>query len=513
MDINKKYKSMILFILIFLFMICLNNKVYSASYDFKGSNVYSNMPQAILNTVREIEYFKNNNYACFGFYNSHYPYRFIFIENTSLTVSIKSKGKYGAIYPPSERPIHIYTINSEGVITDIGLNYNDSYGYDDLDSHTFLFKNIKVDSFIDLKDNEYISFENPYIANTPEDFATGNFDYVLVLPGSLTSNDNIGLKLNKVNTIKFDLDGDGTEEEHETFDLIYKTQLDNYMKDEGASGDLFWYEFPQSSFGVNFKEGDRFCLQLVNDINKIYLEEDYKLYQEIYFTIGGLSEDDKANNRVNSIIESNKKTEEAIKNQTEAIKEQTETNKGMWESIKTILNLLNPFSKDFFAYKLVELFLNMLKSLFIPSDDFFSNYIDELNQQFSDTFGILYYPIDLLIDFLNRVGSINESSAIISVPQFDISFMGYQATVIPEYSFDFNSILTNDTLKRLHDMYLVFVDILLWLGVVYLASNCIREIVGGMSGQVVDANVSDEKSYQRYEQYQSNRKRYKKEHK
>lgn len=219
----------------------------------------------------------------------------------------------------------------------------------------------------------------------------------------------------------------------------------------------------------------------------------------------GGSDNDNTNNIVDSIVSSNDKV-------VNVIQEQTETSKGIWETIKSILNFLNPLSEDFFAYKLVSLLLDMLKSLFIPSDDFFSNYIDELNQQFSDTFGILYYPLDLLIDFFNRIGAINDNSATIHIPQFDISFMGYTATVIKDYTFDFNSILANDTLKKLHDMYLVFVDILLWLGVVYLASNCIKTIVGGMTGEVVDANVSEEKSYKRYEQYQSNKDRYRREH-
>lgn len=244
---------------------------------------------------------------------------------------------------------------------------------------------------------------------------------------------------------------------------------------------------------------------MVNDVNKIYLDDDYVLYQEVYFTIGGLTEDDKANNRVDAIIGSNNEIKESIK-------EQTETNKGIWESIKSIFNLLNPFSEDFFAYKLVELLLDMLKGLFIPSEDFFTNWLDDLNSYFGETFGILYYPFELLIDFLNRISSINDSTAIISIPQFDIEFMGYKATVIHETSFDFYSILTNDTYKKLHDMYLVFVDILLWLGVVYLASNCIKEIIGGMAGEGIDMATSGEKSYKRYEQYRGNKDRYNKEH-
>lgn len=343
-----------------------------------------------------------------------------------------------------------------------------------------------------------ILFTKPYIANTDEDLATGNFNYVLVMPGSISPDDSIGIKLNKVNIIKYDLDGDGIEEEHESFELLYKTQLNNYMKDEGASGDLFWYEFPQDSFGVNFKEGDRFCLQLVNDINKIYLEDDYILYQEIYFTIGGLSEDDKANNRVNSIIESNKKTEEAIKNQTEAIKEQTETSKNIFETIKSIVNFLNPFSKDFFVYQLIELLINMLKSLFVPSDDFFSNWFNDLNSWLGDRFGILYFPIEIVLDFLNRIGSMSvNSDYILHIPDVGIDFFGNKLIFISSFDYDFNSLLTNDTFRNLHTIYLTIVDVILYLCLIVLSYNTFVDVFGG--------HYIDDAIHDGYDYYESNK--------
>lgn len=68
----------------------------------------------------------------------------------------------------------------------------------------------------------------------------------------------------------------------------------------------------------------------------------------------------------------------------------------------------------------------MLKSIFIPSDDFFTNWMDDLNTYFGDAFGILYYPFELLIQFLNRISQINDTTtAIISVPEFKLSFMRF----------------------------------------------------------------------------------------
>lgn len=137
---------------------------------------------------------------------------------------------------------------------------------------------------------------------------------------------------------------------------------------------------------------------------------------------------------------------------------------------------------------IIEGFLNMLKSLFIPSDDFFTNWLDDLNSYFGDAFGILYYPFELLIDFLNRVSTINNTStAIIGIPDFSIKFMGYEATIFHNFRYDLNDILVNDTFKNIHTIYLTVVDIILWLGVVFLASKCLSHIIGSAA----DTSIPD----------------------
>lgn len=208
---------------------------------------------------------------------------------------------------------------------------------------------------------------------------------------------------------------------------------------------------------------------------------------------------------------------QGIKDMTNTISaglnEVNETNKGIWETIKNILNFINPFSEEFFVYKLIELLLDMLKSLFIPSDDFFINWLDDLNAYFGDVFGILYYPLELLIDFLNRINTINSTEPIMNIPSFNIDFMGYQATFFSGFTYNFNDLLINDTFKNIHTIYLGIVDVILWLSVVYLASKCIKSIVGGISDEAVDNATSSERSYKEYEQYQNNKQRYKDEHK
>lgn len=201
---------------------------------------------------------------------------------------------------------------------------------------------------------------------------------------------------------------------------------------------------------------------------------------------------------------------------TGGLDEINETNKGILSTLQSIFNFFNPFSEEFFVYKLIELLLDMLKSLFIPSEDFFTNWLDDLNSYFGECFGILYYPFELLIDFLNNISSINSSEPIMNIPSFNLNFMEYEATFFSGFTYNFNDLLVNDTFKNIHTIYLGIVDVILWLSVVYLASKCISNIVGGVadgvSDSVVDDATSSERSYKKYEQYQDNKQRYKKEH-
>lgn len=141
--------------------------------------------------------------------------------------------------------------------------------------------------------------------------------------------------------------------------------------------------------------------------------------------------------------------------------------------------------------KIIEGLVNAIKSLFIPSDDFFTNWLDDLNSYFGEAFGILYYPFEILIDFFNRVQSLNTTdTAIISIPKFELNFAGHSATIFQGFDFDFNSILTNETYKNIHNIYLGVVDVILWLSVVFLASKCIKNVIGGITDTTVDYATS-----------------------
>ena len=99
---------------------------------------------------------------------------------------------------------------------------------------------------------------------------------------------------------------------------------------------------------------------------------------------------------------------------------------------------------------------------------------------------------------------------------FLLILCGYEAVIFHNFSYDLNDILTNDTFKNIHTIYLTVVDIILWFGVVFLASKCINNVIGGM-GNAVSDNIEtsdsalDEKAYENYARRERAKSRYNRE--
>lgn len=179
------------------------------------------------------------------------------------------------------------------------------------------------------------------------------------------------------------------------------------------------------------------------------------------------------------------------KEQTDAIKENTKVNKNIFQTIGEIVSFLNPFSENFFVYKLIELLIEAIKSLFIPSENFFNDWIASLNEYFGDRFGIIYYPFELIIDFFTRVvdtvSSLNTSIAVMNIPDLKI----FDVTLIQAFTFDFNSIVENDTLRMIYNIYLIVMDVILSLWLVHLSRKIFADIFGGNFSDDVVGDVRD----------------------
>lgn len=174
------------------------------------------------------------------------------------------------------------------------------------------------------------------------------------------------------------------------------------------------------------------------------------------------------------IIDSNKETQNKLDEQTNAIKENNETNKNIFQKLGDILSFINPFSENFFAYKLVELLIEGLKGLFVPEDGFFSDYFNEIKQWFSDRLGFLWSPFDFLIELLTRIMNINFGEPKFTVPDIYEPFTNQK--IISATEFNFNDLLSNSILKTAHDIYLLLVDGFIIFGLYQLISHKIEEV-------------------------------------
>lgn len=352
-------------------------------------------------------------------------------------------------------------------------------------------------SILDINTNDVVfedtspkpSFIIPSFINSKGDLETGKFDTLQIDAGDFDYSDD-EFVLNIYN---------GTYISDNVYNYsLYKSILLNSKSSYLYVSNLnLYYYIPREKLGIDISNDKTYLFELKEKSGDT-------VYSSIDFTISGLTTDEEIQN---SQDETNQKLDE----QTNAIKEQTETNKNIFEKIGEVLSYINPFSENFFVYKLIELLLEALKSLFVPGENFFINWINDLNSYFGDRFGIIYYPFELLIEVLTRIAGItgNYTSAVISFGDLKL----FDTVLIPAFSFDFFSLLTNDTLKNIHNIYLVCVDVILYLGLVLLAKNTFSEIFGGhFVDEVISDTTADDRSYSNYERYQNNRQRYKSEH-
>lgn len=114
------------------------------------------------------------------------------------------------------------------------------------------------------------------------------------------------------------------------------------------------------------------------------------------------------------------------------------------------------------------------KSLFIPDQEFFSTYFDELHDFFSEKLGILIYPFEFMYNLVNRFLTMEPGTGMIHIPAFN--FM--DVDIIPQIDFNlkenFQAILGN-----YYAIYYKFVDFIIYIMLIAYARKMFDEIVGG----------------------------------
>lgn len=311
------------------------------------------------------------------------------------------------------------------------------------------------------------TFQNPYIVNSAEDLASGNFDTLLIEPGDydIVNNDLYLHMCKKTNVSTSDI--------YYT-DYVYVLSFNGKYYESFEDGIIYYFSIDKSSLPFNFNNDERYIFYLSSSSSNLggsYTSDIVLTGPDILdskvFTIGGLTEEDKQ-------LAYQDKISTSLDEQKQSIEENTKTNKNIFERIGDILSFINPFSENFFGKKLVELILEGLKSLFVPEEGFFSTYFDDLKNWFSDRLGFLWSPFDIVIEILNRILNINFSEPVIVIPEIQEGFTGEKLISSQEYNL--NDLLNNDIFNNIHNIYLVCVDAIILFALIHLAERKIEEV-------------------------------------
>jgi len=128
---------------------------------------------------------------------------------------------------------------------------------------------------------------------------------------------------------------------------------------------------------------------------------------------------------------------------------------------------------------IVSLIGDLLKSLFIPSDDYLQGWFTDVQGSIETQLGFLAYPFTWILEVLGKfltlsdTGSYVISWSALKVPNFE------DFTLISAGSYDLASLLSNKTIKAFHDMYLIILDALMVLAFMSLCMNTYNKVFGG----------------------------------
>lgn len=164
--------------------------------------------------------------------------------------------------------------------------------------------------------------------------------------------------------------------------------------------------------------------------------------------------------------------------------------------IGNISNSITTAIKEFWSYWESQLnllwigFKDATKSLFIPSNDFLKEWFDDLYVEFDEQFGFLSYPVTWTITFLERYLTLEDTGHYyitwnaVRVPNFDF-------TIIEGGSFDLATLLQNDTLRNMHDIYIMSVNALILIAFFALCYKTYDRIFNNPSSTYETLTVSE----------------------
>lgn len=154
--------------------------------------------------------------------------------------------------------------------------------------------------------------------------------------------------------------------------------------------------------------------------------------------------------------------------QNELIQEGNETSKSIWETLKSIPDMIG----------------EKLKGLFIPEEGFFDTYVAEFQSYFRDRFGLLYELPDAVIGILQQFIAYSpaESGYKITFPEVVMPVLDngewYDRTIIEETDITFE-FLEQGAFKTLYSMYRSVVWMIFIFALINLIIRKSERVFGG----------------------------------
>lgn len=102
--------------------------------------------------------------------------------------------------------------------------------------------------------------------------------------------------------------------------------------------------------------------------------------------------------------------------------------KRLWEFLTNIVSYINPLDENFFGRKLVEFIGDLLEELFIPQQDHFG----ELNEKITSKFGFIGQVKELVYSLFPE----NSTYSLVGPPNWTITYMGTTVTLIDWSAFE-----------------------------------------------------------------------------
>lgn len=230
----------------------------------------------------------------------------------------------------------------------------------------------------------------------------------------------------------------------------------------------------------NVTEDDvvHYCLEVLEDFNHDALN--FNLYQNMYvsgynitfFNIVkksdsscsydiGTSPAEQSNQRLEQIDKSQKET-------TKEIQKIREENKGFFGNI---INTITSIPK-----MILDGLVDILKKVFIPSEEFFKTFMKDIGDFFKKKLGFLYTPIDIVTKFFERINSLSSGNSTITIQEVRVPL--FNQVLISSQNINLKSNI-QQVFGSSYDFYLTFIDFVLWILFLKFASNKFKTFIKG----------------------------------